>query len=98
MIYAPKVVLTTGTFLQGEIHIGNILMVFKLTNCLKVELIIFLLCIGKTMYPAGRFGEAPSVGISKTLELAGFRLGRLKTGRREKLWINIECIVKIMIL
>jgi tRNA U34 5-carboxymethylaminomethyl modifying enzyme MnmG/GidA len=24
IIYAPKVVLTTGTFLQGEIHIGNI--------------------------------------------------------------------------
>jgi tRNA uridine 5-carboxymethylaminomethyl modification enzyme len=23
IIYAPKVILTTGTFLQGEIHIGN---------------------------------------------------------------------------
>ncbi len=41
------------------------------------------------MYPAGRFGEAPSVGISKTLKLAGFRLGRLKTGRKEKLVIYI---------
>ncbi|CAB4381172.1 unnamed protein product [Rhizophagus irregularis] len=61
VIYASKVILTTGTFLQGEIHIG------------------------RTMYPSGRFGEAPSVGISKTLELAGFKLGRLKTGTPPRL-------------
>jgi tRNA uridine 5-carboxymethylaminomethyl modification enzyme len=36
------------------------------------------------MYPSGRFGEAPSVGISKTLELAGFKLGRLKTGKKTR--------------
>ena len=57
-----------------------------------------LFCVRKKMYPAGRFDKALSVGISKTLELAGFRLGRLKTGRREKLSINIECILKTMIL
>src|SRR5213076_1138356 len=50
------VVLTTGTFLRGLIHIGE----------------------QKT--PAGRVGEAPAMGLSLTLERAGFALGRLKTG------------------
>jgi len=84
IIYAPKVVLTTGTFLQGEIHIGNVgSFYFTLTIYLKIKLLI-LFWLGKTMYPSGRFGEAPSVGISKTLELAGFKLGRLKTGKEEE--------------
>src|SRR6202040_2233222 len=50
------VVLTTGTFLCGLIHIGE------------------------QQIPAGRVGEAPATGLSKTLERAGFALGRLKTG------------------
>jgi tRNA uridine 5-carboxymethylaminomethyl modification enzyme len=50
------VVLTTGTFLRGLIHIGE------------------------RQTPAGRVGEAPSLGLSGTLERAGFALGRLKTG------------------
>jgi len=45
--------------------------------------------LGKTIYPSGRFGEAPSIGISKTLELAGFKLGRLKTGK-EDVFVYIE--------
>ncbi len=49
-------VLTTGTFLGGEIHLG------------------------KDRWPAGRHGDAPSIGLSKSLRRAGFRLGRLKTG------------------
>ncbi|CAG8794355.1 26932_t:CDS:10, partial [Gigaspora margarita] len=61
IIFAPKVILTTGTFLQGEIHIGMV------------------------VYPSGRYGEAPSLGLSKTLELAGFKLGRLKTGTPPRL-------------
>ncbi|KAL1919142.1 uncharacterized protein VTP21DRAFT_2524 [Calcarisporiella thermophila] len=61
VIYAPKVVITTGTFLRGEIHIGM------------------------TAYPAGRIGEAASVGLSHSLKLAGFRLGRLKTGTPPRL-------------
>ncbi len=60
-ITAGCVVLTTGTFLRGVIHIGE-----KQT-------------------PAGRFGEAPSMGLSKTLEAAGFVLGRLKTGTPPRL-------------
>ncbi|MBM3579768.1 MAG: tRNA uridine-5-carboxymethylaminomethyl(34) synthesis enzyme MnmG [Alphaproteobacteria bacterium] len=51
-----SVILTTGTFLRGVIHIGD------------------------KKIPAGRVGEEPSHGLSKTLELHGFALARLKTG------------------
>ena len=55
-IKCSSVILTTGTFLRGVIHIGD----------------------QKT--PAGRVGETPSYGISKTLEAHKFSLARLKTG------------------
>jgi tRNA uridine 5-carboxymethylaminomethyl modification enzyme len=58
---ARAVVLTTGTFLRGLIHIGE------------------------RQILAGRFGEAPAVGLSRTLERAGFALGRLKTGTPPRL-------------
>ncbi|WP_223477615.1 tRNA uridine-5-carboxymethylaminomethyl(34) synthesis enzyme MnmG [Oricola indica] len=60
-ISCRAVVLTTGTFLRGLIHIGD-----------------------KTI-PAGRMGEAPSVGLSVTLEKLGVPLGRLKTGTPPRL-------------
>ena len=60
-IGSTSVVLTTGTFLSGMIHLGDI------------------------QIPAGRDGEAPALGLSKTLERAGFRLGRLKTGTPPRL-------------
>src|SRR5579862_2633003 len=60
-IGAAAVVLTTGTFLRGLIHIGE------------------------GQIPAGRIGEAPAVGLSRTLERAGFMLGRLKTGTPPRL-------------
>jgi tRNA uridine 5-carboxymethylaminomethyl modification enzyme len=60
-IVAAGVVLTTGTFLRGLIHLGE-----KST-------------------PAGRYGEAPSLGLSSQLECAGLRLGRLKTGTPPRL-------------
>ena len=66
------VVLTTGTFLRGLIHIGE------------------------TQIPAGRVGEAPSVGLAQTLDRAGFALGRLKTGTPARLdgrtidWSGLE--------
>jgi tRNA uridine 5-carboxymethylaminomethyl modification enzyme len=55
------VVLTTGTFLRGLIHIGD------------------------RRTPAGRMGEGPAMGLSATLERAGFALGRLKTGTPPRL-------------
>ena len=58
---AGAVVLTTGTFLRGLIHIGE------------------------RQIPAGRAGEAPALGLSRTLERAGFALGRLKTGTPPRL-------------
>jgi tRNA uridine 5-carboxymethylaminomethyl modification enzyme len=58
---AGAVVLTTGTFMRGLIHIGE------------------------RQIPAGRVGEAPAAGLSRTLERAGFALGRLKTGTPPRL-------------
>ncbi len=55
------VVLTTGTFLSGLIHLGP-----------------------KTT-PAGRIGEKPAMGLSRTLARIGLRLGRLKTGTPPRL-------------
>ena len=60
-ISAGAVVLTTGTFLRGLIHIGE------------------------KKIPAGRVGEAPAMGLSRTLDQAGFALGRLKTGTPPRL-------------
>ncbi len=60
-INAGRVILTTGTFLRGMIHIGT------------------------KQIPAGRMGEAPSLGLSKTLDEAGFTLDRLKTGTPARL-------------
>jgi tRNA uridine 5-carboxymethylaminomethyl modification enzyme len=58
---AAAVVITTGTFLKGLIHIGE------------------------TRQPAGRVGEAPSIGLSDRLYALGLRMGRLKTGTPARL-------------
>src|SRR5213083_2256262 len=55
------VVITTGTFLRGLIHLGE------------------------NNWPAGRVGEAPAMGLSKSFERAGLVLGRLKTGTPPRL-------------
>ena len=60
-IRAGAVVLTTGTFLNGVIHIGE------------------------QRTPAGRHGEAPSVGLAADLYGAGLQMGRLKTGTPARL-------------
>jgi tRNA uridine 5-carboxymethylaminomethyl modification enzyme len=58
---SKAVVLTTGTFLRGLIHIGD------------------------RKIPAGRAGEAPSLGLSEDLAALGLVLGRLKTGTPARL-------------
>ncbi len=69
---AGAVVITTGTFLRGLIHLGE------------------------KNWPAGRVGEAPALGLSRSFERAGFTLGRLKTGTPPRLdgttidWPSVE--------
>ncbi|MCK0197500.1 tRNA uridine-5-carboxymethylaminomethyl(34) synthesis enzyme MnmG [Ancylobacter sp. 6x-1] len=69
---AGAVVLTTGTFLTGLIHIGD------------------------QRIPAGRMGEQPALGLSRTLARLGLSLGRLKTGTPPRLdgrsidWASLE--------
>ncbi len=58
---AKAVVITTGTFLNGVIHIG------------------------REQRPAGRVGDAPSVGLAESFRRLGFALGRLKTGTPPRL-------------
>ncbi len=71
-IRAAAVVITTGTFLRGVIHLGD------------------------KRWPAGRAGEAPALGLSRSFEAAGFALGRLKTGTPARLdgttidWAAVE--------
>lgn len=36
-------------------------------------------------FPAGRLGDSPSVGLSSSLSVAGFKLGRLQTGTPARL-------------
>jgi tRNA uridine 5-carboxymethylaminomethyl modification enzyme len=55
------VVITTGTFLRGLIHLGE------------------------TTWPAGRVGDAPSLGLALALARLGLPLGRLKTGTPARL-------------
>ena len=54
-------VLTTGTFLKGLIHLGD------------------------KRIPAGRVGDAPSIGLADRLYALGLDMGRLKTGTPARL-------------
>jgi tRNA uridine 5-carboxymethylaminomethyl modification enzyme len=41
--------------------------------------------IGTNIYPAGRIGDKPSIGLAKTLSSLNLRMGRLKTGTPPRL-------------
>jgi tRNA uridine 5-carboxymethylaminomethyl modification enzyme len=60
-IRTAAAVLTTGTFLRGVIHVGDV------------------------QTQAGRVGEAPSIGLARTLAALGLPMGRLKTGTPARL-------------
>jgi tRNA uridine 5-carboxymethylaminomethyl modification enzyme len=60
-LVAGAVVITTGTFLRGVIHIGT------------------------KNSPAGRVGDAAATVLGERLEVAGFQMGRLKTGTPPRL-------------
>ena len=47
-----------------------------------------LIHIGLKSFPAGRAGEPPSIGLSKSLSALGFKIGRLKTGTPPRLDIK----------
>ncbi|KAI8645957.1 glucose inhibited division protein A-domain-containing protein [Parasitella parasitica] len=52
--------------------------------------------LGLKVWPAGRIGENPSIGLSKSLKSAGFKLARLKTGTPARLdgrTINYEGLI-----
>ncbi|MBL4818265.1 MAG: tRNA uridine-5-carboxymethylaminomethyl(34) synthesis enzyme MnmG, partial [Deltaproteobacteria bacterium] len=55
-IKAKSVIITTGTFLGGQLHLG------------------------KSKMPGGRAGEAPTAGLTQSLQSHGLQMGRLKTG------------------
>ncbi|MEE8381349.1 MAG: tRNA uridine-5-carboxymethylaminomethyl(34) synthesis enzyme MnmG [Thermodesulfobacteriota bacterium] len=61
LFLAKTVIITTGTFLNGLIHIGL------------------------NHFPAGRMGDAPSIGLAENLRDLGFEVGRLKTGTTPRL-------------
>lgn len=69
---AGAVVITTGTFLNGLIHLGA------------------------SRTPAGRVGDAPSLGLARTLYGLNLAMGRLKTGTPPRLdgrtidWASLE--------
>lgn len=58
---AHAVVLTTGTFLHGLMHVGS------------------------SKSSGGRSGDSASIGLSESLTLLGFKLGRFKTGTPPRL-------------
>ena len=43
--------------------------------------------IGLSVRQAGRMGDEPAVGLAKSLEEAGFTMGRLKTGKMVCLYV-----------
>lgn len=77
VIPCSHVVICTGTFLSGEIHIGACpdLQCAPGTDTIS----------GMKRFPAGRINDAPATGLSASLRAAGFQLGRLQTGTPARL-------------
>ena len=80
-ISCSAVVICTGTFLGGEIHIG-----INSLHSSNAQALIYSR-VGMKSFPAGRMGDSasPTTGLSASLRSAGFALGRLKTGTPARL-------------
>jgi tRNA uridine 5-carboxymethylaminomethyl modification enzyme len=75
-IAAGRVVLTTGTFLRGLIHLGEIKIPAGRARGQRD---------GTAADLAGNSVEEPSTRLAQTLQRLGFALGRLKTGTPARL-------------
>ncbi|MBV8189611.1 MAG: tRNA uridine-5-carboxymethylaminomethyl(34) synthesis enzyme MnmG [Alphaproteobacteria bacterium] len=75
-IKAPRVVLTTGTFLRGLIHLGEMTIPAGRARGQRE---------GLPMDLSASAVEQPSTGLAETLGRLGFGLGRLKTGTPPRL-------------
>jgi tRNA uridine 5-carboxymethylaminomethyl modification enzyme len=82
VIKCTQVVLCTGTFLSGEIHIGR--LVIRHYDA-AVFMHVYARSLGMKRFPAGRMGDSPARGLSESLARAGFELGRLQTGTPARL-------------
>lgn len=81
VFHSKTVILTTGTFLRGTINIGSLTEILTLyPSALVVCFLYKIYYEGLDSYPAGRKGDAPAIGLAKSLDRAGFKLKRLKTG------------------
>jgi tRNA uridine 5-carboxymethylaminomethyl modification enzyme len=88
-IYCKKVILTTGTFLRGQVC-------YAVWN--KIRKIVFFskINIGLKVIQAGRMGDAPAIGLAKTLERLNFSMGRLKTGIKINLIVIHSTILNVI--
>lgn len=77
VVSCSQVVICTGTFLSGEIHLGT---QKKFQASPESHFLS-----GMKRFPAGRLGDDPSIGLSASLNAAGFKLGRLQTGTPARL-------------
>jgi tRNA uridine 5-carboxymethylaminomethyl modification enzyme len=88
-IVCGKVVLTTGTFLNGLIHIGD-------TKIPAGRMKASASSSEAVGHKISDGVEAPSIGLSKTLYGFGLKMGRLKTGTPPRLdgrtidWASLE--------
>ncbi|SVC19730.1 uncharacterized protein METZ01_LOCUS272584, partial [marine metagenome] len=61
--------------------LGNIGEVFSESLVLTAGTFLRgLIRVGKNSFPAGRYGDKPSINLAKSIESIGFSIGRLKTG------------------